>query len=126
MEDCKLATAAANWWVNLMKVRCQELYPDKVITDDSGIVIIDTSLFEAFSRFYEVLKNEIYFCLEKRNHLSLTCCCFIPASQLTRLARKASISTIFFPERASMQVYGTFVEVSLNGEDLHKLYVSAE
>jgi len=121
MDDCKKAEAATDWWINQMKLQCAHLYPDKVSRDDSDIIITDKSLQEDFSRFYEIMKKEIQICLEGNSYLSLTCCCFIPARQLSSLANKASISKSFFPERAAMQICNKCIKVSLNGGDLRNL-----
>ena len=124
MEDCKIATAATDWWIDQMKKRCKELYPNKVIGDDSNLVVIDVSLDNELSRFREALFKQILLHVEVNMYLSLTCC-FWPSGELRGLVRKTSISKEYFPPRANMQIYGNSVHVSLNGEDLHQLPLSA-
>lgn len=120
--DYKIATVATNWWIHLMKLRCKELYPNKVIGNDSNLVIVDESLQKELSHFREVLFKEILYHIRFRTYLSLTCF-YWPSGDLGRLVRKASISKDYFPPRANMQIHDGRVEISLNGDDLHKLPV---
>jgi len=123
--DYKMAKAAAKWWIEEMKKQCHHSHPQKVINDGSNFVIIDDSFAEELSRFETVLFNEISNCIKKRSYLSLTCC-FHPSRDLSNLIQKAKISSDYLPHRATMQICGNSVEVSLNGADLHKLPLSAE
>ena len=120
--DYKMATVATDWWIGQMKIRCKELYPSKVIENDSNLVIVDESLQTELSHFREVLFTEILFHVRFRAYLSLTCF-YWPSGDLGRLVRKTSISKDYFPPRANMQIHDGCVEISLNGEDLHKLSV---
>lgn len=122
MDDYQVAS---NWWIGQMKLRCKELHPKKVTGDNSNLVIVDSSLEREFSRFQRVLFEEILFHVRNGLSLSLTCY-YIPNRALTKLATKASINKIYLPIRAQMQIWGFIVEVSLDGEDLHKLPLSTK
>lgn len=123
MDDYKLAKISANWWIQEIKKLCSHKYPQKVINTNSNFVIIDSSLANDLSRFETVLTNEILCCIQQRSYLCLTCC-FIPGRELSKIARKAQISTDYLPHRATMQICGNSVEVSLDGEDLRMLPMS--
>lgn len=123
MDDCKLAKISANWWIQAIKKQCSHVYPQKVINNNSNFIIIDDSLKNDLSRFEAILTNEILHCIEHRSYLCLTCC-FLPGRELSKLAQKAQISTDYLPLRATMQICGNSVQVSLNGEDLRKLPIS--
>ena len=113
MDDYKLAKAAANWWIKEMTNRCSELYPHKM--NDISLEI---------NRFETVLFEEIYLCIQRRGYLSLTCY-LRPCKQLSKLTTKASLSLEYLPTRASMEILGNSVEVSVDGNALRQLSITA-
>ena len=115
MDDYKLAKAAANWWIKEMTNRCSELYPHKVHDDAFSIEL---------ARFEAVLFEEISLCIQNRGYLSLTCC-LRPCRQLSKLTKKANLSLEYLPARATMEILGNSVEVSVDGHALHRLPISA-
>ena len=115
MDDYRLAKAAANWWIKEMTKRCSDLYPHKMHDDAFSIEL---------ARFEEVLFEEISICIQSRSYLSLTCC-LRPCRELSKLTQKAKLSLEYLPSRASMHIMGNTVEVSIDGNDLHKLPLSA-
>lgn len=121
----KLATAAANWWIEEMKKHCKCLYPQKVTGDGSNLVIIDDSFAEELCRFEKALFEKVYPYIEKQNYLCLSCCYF-PCRELSNIAKKAHISATYFPTRAQMTILGSSIEVSVNGGILRKLTLPAE
>ena len=124
--DYKIASVATKWWIDQMKQQCKKLYPNKVTGDNSNLVIVDESLQNELSRFEEILFKKIYHHVTFKCYLSLTCCYWRPSGDLGIIVRKTSIPKDYLPERANMQIYDGFIEVSLNGEDLHKLPLSTE
>ena len=123
--DCKIATVATKWWIDQITKRCKELYPSKVIESESGLVIVDTSLQKEICNFQELLYNQIIYSLRFYKYLNLSCY-YWPSGDLKVLVKKARIPQEYIPIRANMQIYDGYIEVSLNGEDLHKLSLHAE
>lgn len=123
--DYTIAAVATNWWLAQLKNRCKQLHPDKVIENDSEIIIVDDCLKDELSRFEEMLLEEILRHTKKGLYLSLTCC-YYPNGDLKTLVRKARISRDYFPVRAHMQICKNCVEVSLDGNDLQKLPLSTD
>ena len=121
----KQAQIAANWWIDQMKKQCNKLYPNKVIMDNSTFVVIDDSLNEDFARFHKILSSKIQFYLEIRSYLALTCH-FVPCADLSSLARKAKISTTYFPHSATMVVNCGKIEVSVDNGNLRPLPLPTE
>ena len=115
MDDYKLAKTAANWWIDEMTKRCSDLYPQKMHDDDFSLEL---------SRFEAVLFDEISLCIQNRGYLSLTCC-LRPCKELSKLTKKANLSLEYLPTRATMEILGNSVEVSVDGKNLHKLSISA-
>ena len=124
--DYKMASVATQWWINQMKIQCKKSYPNKIAGDTSNLIIVDDSMRIEFSRFEEALFNHILKSIRFKSHSSLTCCYWRPAGDLGTLVRKTSLSNCYLPERANMQIFDGFVEVSLNGEDLRKLPLPTE
>ena len=122
---CKEAIAATNWWIEQIKKRCIQVYPNKVTRDGSNLVIIDDKLAEDLSRFENILINEFQKYIEKNHYIILTCCHF-PNSDLKKLAQKAGFSTTYFTFRAEMRIFGKSIQVSLDGNDLTNLPLPAE
>lgn len=116
----KLTTVATNWWIEQMKKQCRNQYPQKIIEEDSNLIIIDASMAEEFSRFEKALSEKIHNCIENRQYLCLTCYYF-PSKELSNIAKKANISATYFPPRAQMTICGCSIVVSSNGENLYKL-----
>ena len=116
----KQAQTAANWWVEQIKMRCSELYPDRIARDGSNFVIVDNSLKDGLSQFQSLLTDDIQVCLEKCSYLSLSCC-YMPNRQLSKLAKLANIPDTYFPIRASMEIFDRYVQVALNDEELYTL-----
>jgi len=123
--DYKIASVATKWWIDHMKTRCKELYPDKVIGNDGNLVIVDLFLENELSRFEAILFARILSHVQSNLYLSLTCY-FWPSGELGILVRKASISKEYFPQRANMQIYDKCIRVSLDGEDPHILSITTE
>lgn len=123
--DCVIATVATNWWLEQLTKRCKELHPDKVIEDNSKLIVVDDCLKDELSRFEKVLLEEIFRYTKNGLYLSLTCCYF-PNGDLKTLVRKARISRDYFPVRAEMQIWDYTIKVSLDGNDLQKLPLSTE
>ena len=123
--NCALAVVAADWWIEQMLKRCSELYPNKVTTNGSDFVIVDNSLDEELSRFKAVLIEEIGNCLDQHSYLSLTCH-YLPNSKLSSFARKAKISSSYFPTSASMDVLFGKIQVGLNGKKMRELSLPEE
>ena len=119
----KVAKRAAEWWVEQMKKRCKHHYPEKVICDNVDIVIVDTSLRDELSRFQEILIDEIHTNLKKSNYTCLTCSHF-PSAELSGILKKANISAFYLPVHAEMEIIGTSITVSTNGNHEYKLNVS--
>lgn len=121
----KVAKAAAGWWVQQMTKRCKQLYPDKITGDNSNLVVVDDSLQDELTRFEKLLAEEILYYVEKPCPACFTCY-HLPNYELSKIAKKASISTTYFPVRAEMRVFGKSVEVAFNGEKLRPLTLPAE
>lgn len=113
MDDYKLAKAATNWWIKEMTNRCSELYPHKM-----------NDISTEIDRFETVLFEEIYLCIQSRGYLSLTCY-LRPCRQLSKLTQKASLSLEYLPTRATMEISGNSVEVSVDGNALRQLHITA-
>jgi len=109
----KVAKKAAEWWVEQMKKRCENL----------NIVIVDTSLEDEFSRFQEILIDEIHTSLKKYSYTCLTCSYF-PSAELKGILKKANIPVSYLPVHAQMEIIGTSITVSTNGNYQYKLDVS--
>ena len=114
------AKVAADWWIEEMKKKCRQSYPNKLTENNSNLEIIDDSLAEEFSRFHTVLINEILNLLSNNYSITLTCY-YIPNSLLKNIAKKAQISTTYFPYSAEMHIYNNSIQVSTTGESLREL-----
>ena len=119
----KLASTGAQWFVQEMKKCCMVLYPDKVSVLDSNIVITDNSLAEAFARFEQLLIKELKNNLDLYNFISLGCC-YRPNRTLATLAKKANISTAFFPMHAHLEIANNTIWVSTDMQEPYKLPIS--
>ena len=122
---CKEAIAATNWWIEQIKKRCSQVYPNKVTRDGSNLVIIDDKFREDLSRFENILINEFQKYIENNHYIILTCF-HIPNAALRKLAQKACFSTTYFSFRAEMRIFGNSIQVSLDGNDLTDLPLLAE
>lgn len=121
----KHAQTAANWWIEEMKKRCNHIYPDKVISNNSGFIITDESLSADLSRFQVELVSEIQNCLEKGSSLLLSCY-FYPNRNLSLIAKKAKISKTYFPISASMEIFFGKIFVSVNDNNPSLLPLPSE
>ena len=119
----KLASTGARWFVQEMKKCCTLLYPDKVSGLDPNIVITDASLAEAFARFEQLLIKELKDNLDVYNFISLGCC-YRPNRTLAMLAKKANISTDYFPQHAYLEIANNTILVSSDNQDSYKLNIS--
>ena len=124
--DYKMASVATQWWINQMKIQCKKSDPCKITGEGANLIIVDDSMRNEFSRFEEALFNHILNSIRFKSHSSLTCCYWRPSGDLGIIVRKTSISNDYLPERANMQIFNGFIEVSLNGEDLRKLPLPTE
>lgn len=120
----KLASTGAKWFVQEMKKSYMLLYPDKVSVFNSDIIITDVSLAEAFARFEQILLKELKDNLDIYNFISLGCC-YRPNRTLTLLAKKANISTTYFPEHAQLEIANDTIWVSSNRQEPYKLHISS-
>lgn len=123
--DYKIASVATQWWIEQMKKQCQKLYPKKVTRNGSQLLIVDETLQKEFALFEDALFKQILYNIRFKCYLNLTCY-YWPSGDLGILVKKTCISKDYFPERANMQIYDGFVEVSINGEDLRKLPLPTE
>jgi len=121
----KLAPIAANWWIEQMKKKCYILLPAKVCRDKTGFVIINDLLAEEFSRFQEILIEQIYSTIESKHYLNLFCY-YYPCKELSSLAKQANISTAYFPIKAQLIIEDACIRVSTNLEDFHTLHLSTD
>ena len=119
----KLASTGAKWFVYEMKKCCTLLYPDKVSGLDPNIVITDAPLAEAFARFEQLLTKELKDNLDVYNFISLGCC-YRPNRTLVMLAKKANISTAYFPMHAHLEIANNTIWVSSDRQEPYKLHIS--
>ena len=121
----KLATVAAEWWIEQMKKKCKKLYPDKFSFERSGLIIKDSSLQEQFSQFKEFLIEEIYNTLTNYSYISLGCY-YYPDRTLMTLAKKCNISTTYFPIHAHIEIVNNSIMVSDNHDEPYKLRIYSQ
>lgn len=121
----RVAKVASNWWIEQMKKRCKQLYPDRISGNFPNLTIIDNSFAKELGRFEKILTEEIYNNIERNHYICFTCY-YIPNTDLAKLAKRANISTTYFPTHAEMRIWKQSIEVALNGSDLRKLPLPIE
>ena len=121
----KIATTAANWWIEEMKKQCCKMYPERIQATGTGFVILDNSFAEELSRFKTILTDEIYSCISTQHYLCLTCS-HKPSHPLIDIAKKAKISITYFPRQKEMHVSTKSVLISIDSFGLKELPILAD
>lgn len=122
----KQASAGAKWWIEQMKKKCIDICPSKIKISNFGqtINIIDVPLSMKFSKFEQLLADEILVHLTLYHYIDFGCY-YYPNKLLSKIAKNAGISINFFPIHAHMEIINNTIFVSVDNQDLHKLNVSS-
>lgn len=122
----KLARVGAKWWIEQMKKRCIDTCPTKIKISNFGhtIDIIDVPLSMKFSKFEQLLADEILGHLTLYHYIDFGCY-YYPNTLLRKIAETTGISIDLFPIHAHMEIVNNTIFVSVDDQDLHKLNISS-